>query len=615
MKFKKPKRPPAHIIWLVIVLCIALFNFVTSAKTYYLTKDIKPEYMAPVDFMQHLDSDEVFIICKTSSSKTIQFQLRDDVSTEMQEYLFKNNTDVFKLEDDAWYETVVYSSSYFADALTEHSVIVKSVDFNAMDMDKISERSRTLLLLYLFGLLIIRLFPNGLGAFGSKFTVANSSDKRFSDVIGQDEILDDLKQYIDILHQTDKFKEKGVKQPNGILFTGPPGTGKTLIAKALAGEAKLPFIYFNSSSAIDMYVGMGARTVRNCFAKAKKVAPCILFIDELDAIGGSRNDHNQKSSEDNQTLLALLQELDGFEDLTGVLVIGATNCPEKLDPAIRRAGRFDRQICINPPRNRETRKQLLELYTKNLTLAEDVVLDNLAAQTQGMTGADIAAVCNEAAILGIVDNDGVISSDNFTIAIDKFLLKGNRVKTKSELQHDNELVAFHEAGHAVATYLTGGKITRISVHGTTSGVGGYVLQEDNDKLFISKQELLNQLIVLYAGRASEEIKFGKNGITPGASNDIQKATNIIETMMLGYGFDEDLGLLDYNLVINAGLVDRGNVIKRMQHFSRDIYEKSLEMLHRNYTKVQALAEALLDREELTGEEAKAIIESEDLHNE
>lgn len=615
MNFKKPVLPSMQKIWTIIILVIAVLQFTPDVRTYLEVKDIEPTYMPPSEFMECLNNDEVFVVCRASANEVIQFQLCEDISSEMKTHLFKEDKDVFTLDKSKWYQTTVYSSDSFLDSLTEHAVIVKKVDFDALAMDKIADKSRSILLFYILGLLILAVLPFNGKMLSPKYTIATTSNKRFSDIIGHEEVIEDLVQYIDILHNTKTFQEKGIKQPNGILFTGPPGTGKTLLAKALAGEAKLPFIYFNSSSAIDMYVGMGAKTVRSCFAKAKQVAPCILFIDELDAIGGNRGGRSLKTSEDNQTLLALLQELDGFEDLSGILVIGATNCPENLDPALKRAGRFDRQICINPPKNRDVRKQMFKLYTKNLTVADDVNFDDIAAQTQGMTGADIAAICNEAAILGIANHSGTILADDFTFAIDKFMLKGNRVKSKSEIQRDNQLIAYHEAGHAVATYLTGGKIARISVHETTSGVGGYVLQEEEDKLLTSKQESQNQLIVLYAGRASEEIKFGKDGITAGAANDIQKATNLISYMLLGYGYDDSLGLLDYNQILNSGLIDKGDIVKRMQQQSSDIYTKCVSLLQENYFRVEALAVALLEKEELTGEEATAIIESEELYNE
>lgn len=587
--------PSLPILWAAIILIVLIIQLIPSVRTYIEVKDIEPTYLPPLEFIQRLEDNEILIVCKAGDNQTIQFQLRQDIPEDMTEQLFKERDDVFKLDKTKWYETTIHSSEYLADTLTQHAVVVRDIDFDAMNLSKIAEKSRSLLILYLLGMLILAVLPINSKTLSPKFTVAATSDKRFSDVIGQDEIIDDLRQYITILRDADKFKEKGIKQPNGVLFTGPPGTGKTLIAKALAGEAKLPFIYFNSSSAIDMYVGMGAKTIRNCFAKARKAAPCILFIDELDAIGGNRNGKSLKTSEDNQTLLALLQELDGFEALSGILVIGATNCPENLDPALKRAGRFDRQVCINPPKTRKTRKQMFELYTKNQTLDKEVNLEDLSAQTQGMTGADIAAICNEAAILGIVNHDGKTLAEDFAIAIDKFMLKGNRVKSKSEIQQDNKLVAYHEAGHAVATYLTGGKIARISVHETTSGVGGYVLQEEEDKSFSTKLELQNQLLVLYAGRASEEIKFGTEGITAGAINDIQKATSIISFMLLGYGYDDTLGLLDYNQILNAGLVDRGKIVARMQQLSKEIYTKCLDLIQANYFRVEALAEALLNQ--------------------
>lgn len=601
-------------------LLVLLTLFAFAVYDYIQIKDISPEYVEPKTFLSHLYSDEVFAICKTADSDFIQFQLVEDVPTDLRQYCFEKKRDILLLDSDAWYETYVYDSTAFSELLTTYGVIVSDMHLTEFNTYDLMSTAKLLMLIWLCAVPFLMLSSvNGrasTGAFSEKYTVCTTSNYTFNDVIGHDEIISDIKDYISILKNTEQFKEKNIRQPKGILFSGPPGTGKTLIAKALAGEAKVPFIYFNSASAIDMYVGAGARAIRGCFAKARKLAPCVLFIDELDAVGKGRGSKTSRSTEDDQTLLALLQELDGFTETAGILVIGATNCVDHLDSALLRAGRFDRHISIKPPRDRKSRIKLLEHYTKQYHLAEDVKLSDIAAQMQGFTGADISAICNEAAIIATIrDANSAITANDFALAFDKYLLKGNRISNSETNSTDQTLVAYHEAGHAVAVYLTGGTISRISIHNTTSGVGGYVLEEDKPSLFTSKQELYNRILILYAGRASEQIQFGENCVSSGAANDIQQATETIENMLLAYGYDSEIGLLDYSRIINLGLADKGDIVRRMQKLSCEFYDKTLELLQNNFTKVHRLAETLLQEEELDGNTAISIIESEEINNE
>lgn len=594
--------------WTEIILVLLLLYLSKAFITYLEVKDIEPTYVEPSIFIQQLENDEIFILCQ-GSGDLWQYQLSSEVPEEDRQNYFTKSKEVLALPQSGWYETTVYNSDKLDELLTEHGVIVSSLDFNPFSSDAVGKSIKNLLILWILGIIILEIF--GLKTSFDKCTVLAKSKFTFNDVIGHEEIIEDMMGYVNIIRNTDIFIQKQIRQPKGILLTGPPGTGKTLIAKALAGEADVPFIYFDSSSAVDLYVGTGAKTVHNCFIKARKMAPCILFIDEIDAIGRNRDSNIAKSTEDDKALLALLQELDGMRDTAGILVVGATNCADKLDPALLRSGRFDRQIIIAPPQNQQTRKKLFEHYTKHYALADDVSLDNLALQTSGMTGADIAAVCNEAGIISVLRNsDCGVAAEDFELSIDKFLLKGNRVKSREAVQRDIRIVAIHEAGHAVASFLTGGTISRISIHETTSGVGGYVLEESHKEQLLSKKELQDKIIVLYAGRASEEIFFGEQGITSGAANDIQEATKHIKTMLMAYGLSEDLGMLDYNQLISAGLADESIITSSLQKLSHDLYKQSLELLQKNREKVEKLAEALLVAEELTGTEALRLLNDE-----
>lgn len=436
---------------------------------------------------------------------------------------------------------------------------------------------------------------------------AKKSEVTFADVIGHDEIIEDLKQYIGILQNSDRLKKNHIRQPKGLLLTGSPGTGKTLLAKALAGEANVPFIYLNSSSVIDRYVGMGASNIRATFKKAREIAPCILFIDEIDAIGCSRENNSGRNSEDDKTLLALLQEMDGFADMAGVLVIGATNCPDKLDPALKRTGRFDREIHILPPRDKATRLKLLEHYTKDLSLSNDVDLEALAAQLDGFTGADIAYICNEAAIIAISkanSDEYQLVTNDFTEAVDKLLLKGNK-RLAVVNKHDQMITAYHEAGHAIAAILLGHKVIRATIHSTTSGVGGFVMQGSSENQMQTKQELEDQIRICYAGRASEYIKFKSDGITTGASNDIQKATSYIKAMVSSFGYDEESGLLDYAQLAPETTTD---MISRINMLAHKYFNDVLTLLSASYDKVELLVEYLIKYGELTGQEINDLLE-------
>lgn len=428
--------------------------------------------------------------------------------------------------------------------------------------------------------------------------ILQHSNVKFSDVIGQDEILEDIQFIAKLIREPDISKEIGAKVPKGVLLTGAPGTGKTLIAKAIAGEAGVPFVSLSGSDFKELYVGMGAKRVRELFKIARKNAPCIVFIDEIDSVGAKR-DSNKSNSEDDQTINALLKEMDGFTGREGIFILAATNHPDHLDSALIRAGRFDRQIAINPPRDWHVRKELFEHYLKNYKLSDDVDIENLAKTVSGFTGADIATICNEAGIIAMMHEKKCIDTACLEEAIDKKVFNGNRSKAES-FRKDKEIVAYHESGHAVMTYLVGEPIARASIIGTTSGVGGAVFRQDLESCFMTDKTMRDHIMIAYAGRASEEIKF--KIVTTGASNDITQATQTLIDYIQRYGFDKDFGLLDMQILAKQSLVESEEMTKRLAAMSREIYKQTMQKLKENYYLVEILAKKLLEVETLSGHE-------------
>lgn len=428
--------------------------------------------------------------------------------------------------------------------------------------------------------------------------LVQKSNVKFNDIIGLEEILEDISIYVSLIKNPSMGEEIGAKTPKGLLLAGAPGTGKTLIAKAIAGEADVPFISVSGSEFTELYKGVGARRVRQLFKIARKNAPCILFIDEIDAIGADRMS-DDFDSEDTQTINQLLKEMDGFSSLEGVFVLAATNCPEKLDGALKRAGRFDRQVNVNPPRDWKLRKQMFEYYLKDYKVATDLDIDSLAKAIGGFTGADIAMICNEASLVAIMKKRPEIDRDCIEEAIDKKVFNGNRSKSKQH-ERDREIVAYHEAGHAVMKYLCGEPISRASIAANTSGVGGAVFGEDKDTVLRTSSDIRNSVMVCYAGRSAEIIKCGEP--TTGAENDITQATELLMSYVMKYGFDNEIRALDYNLLLKKDLVGSDLLNSHMQELAKDLEDKALEQLKENFSLVERLAEKLLENETMTGAE-------------
>lgn len=454
----------------------------------------------------------------------------------------------------------------------------------------------SILLLY-FMIAMLQKMGNGLSDVKAD-DVIQKSDTKLSDIIGLDELKDDISLVVNLIKDPKYGEEIGVKVPSGILLSGPPGVGKTMIAKGISNEADVPFIQMNGSDFQELYVGNGARRVRQLFKLARENSPCIIFIDEFDAIGEKR-DSLKSSSEDSRTINALLKEMDGFKELTGVFVLAATNNPEKLDAAVKRSGRFDREIVITPPRDWTVRYDMFKHYLKDKKVSDDVDLETLARTVSGFTGADIDTVCNEAGIVALSHGKTCIDHESIEEAIDKKLFKGSRSKRKVN-EEDHKIVAYHEAGHAVMSILTGTPVSRASIASTTSGVGGAVFHEDKDSQFRTSKDFEDRIKVCYAGRASEEIKF--NVVTTGASNDITQATNEIMAYINRYGFMKSAGMLDWGQLTESGVQFGPDKSQQVTKFAISMYDKTLDTLKKNYHMVEKLANRLLEVGAMTGKE-------------
>lgn len=592
IKQNKQKIIRMLITWVICVIC--LLSTMSSIKSQQLAKIEKVEY---TEFLDDVKSGKVDTIYYSASDEWMTYTLLNDDTKDMTQDERENYT--YKSKDKRRVQYPAYDT-FRKDMLEEDVHLV--LDRNNASIVEVLSMLISLAIPIVWIVLIMKMM-NGQAKGVDAKDIIQTSDVKFSDVIGQDEILDDVRFITELLKNRDLGEEIGAKVPKGILLSGEPGTGKTLIAKAIAGEAGVPFIYVNSSSLIEMFVGLGAKRVRETFKIARKNAPCIVFFDEIDSIGIKR-DTRGSNTENEQTINALLQEMDGFTGRDGVFIIAATNRADKLDSALTRAGRFDRQIVINKPRDWKVRVKLFEFYLKRFSVSDDIDVETLAKQISGFTGADVAAICNEASIIAVMHKKSYIDMACLEEAIDKKVFKGNRAK-EEHFKEDKKIVAYHEAGHAVMHYLLGEPMSRASIIGTTSGVGGVVFGEDSDTQFLTKEYYENRVKICYAGRASEQIKF--NSVTQGASSDITQATGILEEYVSRLGFDEEFGLLDMNVLAEKQIIDKSNAFELMQKKSKELYTETVELLIKNYDLVERLAQALLESETLSGKEIEEIL--------
>ncbi len=451
----------------------------------------------------------------------------------------------------------------------------------------------------------------GVGKSKAKTYVQKETGVLFKDVAGQDEAKESLQEVVDFLHNPGKYTKIGAKLPKGALLVGPPGTGKTLLAKAVAGEAHVPFFSLSGSEFVEMFVGVGASRVRDLFEEAKKNAPCIIFIDEIDAIGKTRDSHYGGNDEREQTLNQLLAEMDGFDTSKGLLILAATNRPEVLDPALLRPGRFDRRIIVERP-DLKGRVEILKVHAKNVLLDESVDLEAIALATSGAVGSDLANMINEAAILAVKNGRKAVSQKDLLEAVEVVLV-GKEKKDRILSQEERRIVSYHEVGHAMISALQKDSepVQKITIVPRTMGALGYVMQvPEEEKYLNTKSELEAMIVECLGGRAAEEIVFGN--VTTGASNDIEKATKIVRAMITQYGMSEKFGLmglatqenqyLDGRIVLNCGDATATEIDHEVMRVLKEAYETAKTMLAANRETMDRIAAHLIEKETITGKE-------------
>ncbi len=459
----------------------------------------------------------------------------------------------------------------------------------------------------------------GFGKSKAKIYVENEIQVTFKDVAGVDEAVEELKEIIEFLKNPQKFTRLGAKIPKGVLLIGPPGTGKTLLARAVAGESGVPFISISGSSFVEMFVGVGAARVRDLFAQAEKMAPCIIFIDEIDAVGRVRGLSPLGGTEEREhTLTQLLTEMDGFDPKKGVIIIAATNRPEILDPALLRPGRFDRVIVVDRP-NLKGREEILKIHCRNIKLAPDVDLKVIAARTPGMVGADLANIVNEATLLAARKGKTAVEMEDFEEAIDR-VIAGLAKKNRYLSPEEKKCIAYHEAGHAiVASVLTPNeKVHRVSIIPRGVAALGYTLQlPTEEKYLLTRQELLAKIAVLFGGRVAEELVFKE--ISTGAQNDLEKATEIARAMVMDYGMSEILGPQTFrkreHLFLDVPFKERELISEEtaklidqeIAKILKTSYEKAKKILEEKRTVLEKMVELLLEKEVLEGSELEALL--------
>lgn len=455
------------------------------------------------------------------------------------------------------------------------------------------------------------------GKSNAKVYVAAQTGISFSDVAGEDEAKAALAEIVDFLHNPTKYTSIGAKLPKGVLLVGPPGTGKTLLAKAVAGEAHVPFFSISGSEFVEMFVGMGAARVRDLFKQAQEKAPCIVFIDEIDAIGKKRDNGAMGGNDEReQTLNQLLTEMDGFDGGKGVVILAATNRPESLDKALLRPGRFDRRVPVELP-DLQGREAILKVHARNVKISSQVDWRSIALSTSGTSGAELANIVNEAALLAVKDNRQQVEQRDLEEAIET-VLAGYQRKGAVISPEEKKIVSYHEIGHALvaARQKASAPVRKITIIPRTSGALGYTMQVDEDEHFLmTKEELLNKITTLTAGRAAEELIFSK--VTTGASNDIEQATKIARTMITRYGMSENFDMTALEIATNqyltgdSTLVCSGDTAARIDsevvEVIRTAHQKAMEILKANEEKLHELAGYLLEKETITGEEFMSIL--------
>ncbi len=456
----------------------------------------------------------------------------------------------------------------------------------------------------------------GMGKSNAKVYIKSSDGIKFSDVAGEDEAKENLTEIVEYLHNPNRYKEIGASMPKGILLVGPPGTGKTLLAKAVAGESNVPFFSMSGSEFVEMFVGMGASKVRDLFKQAKEKAPCIVFIDEIDAIGKKRDGQFSGNDEREQTLNQLLTEMDGFEGNNGVIILAATNRPESLDPALTRPGRFDRRVPVELP-DLKGREEILKVHAKKVKTAGNIDYQKVARMASGASGAELANIVNEAALRAVRDGRDAVTQADMEESIE-VVIAGYQKKNAILTDDEKWRVAYHEVGHALvaAKQTNSAPVQKITIIPRTSGALGYTMQvEEGNHYLMTKEELENKIATLTGGRAAEEVKFGT--VSTGASNDIEQATKLARAMITRYGMSDEFDMVAMETVTNQYLggdtslacsaETQAKIDKKVSDLIRSEHEKAKKILNDNMEKLEEISKYLYEKETITGEEFMGIL--------
>ncbi len=626
-KNRSPLKNPLLIFLVISVIATVILNMVMLSL-----QTPKKQEISYSEFLTMLDENKVDEVI-LQSEQIVIYEKYD----ESQPITTPKTTEFMKMmgiDTDAIIEQAkensrnVYYTGYIPDDrlladLDSHGVKYSTpIQHNSPVLDFFLTWILPLVVIYLLFFILTRSMSKKLGGGGGimgigqsnakMYNVENATGVTFADVAGQEEAKESLDEIVDYLHNPAKYKAIGAKQPKGALLVGPPGTGKTLLAKAVAGEAKVPFFSLSGSEFVEMFVGVGASRVRDLFKQASAKAPCIIFIDEIDAIGKSRDNQISSNDEREQTLNQLLSEMDGFDSSKGLVILAATNRPEVLDKALLRPGRFDRRIIVEKP-DLKGREDILRVHIKHVKTEPDINLHEMALATSGAAGADLANMVNEAALRAVRCNRKTVSQEDLMEAVE-VIIAGKEKKDRILSEKEKRIVSFHEVGHALATAVQKHTqpVHKITIVPRTMGSLGYTMQmpEEEERYLMSKDEIVDQITVFLAGRAAEELVF--NVQTTGASNDIERATSLARNMITQYGMSEKFGMaglesiqnkyLDGRNVSNCSEETKTDIDKEVVRVLKECHEKAFNILKENRDALDEIAEFLINKETITGDQ-------------